>query len=284
MYLSAVILGLGFSCLGLGIYISMRIFNIPDITTDGSFTLGGAVTAVCLTSGWSAVTTLPFVFFCGAFAGIITGYIHTRFRINALLAGILVMTGLYSINLAIMGRSNIPLINIPTLYNVVHFDRRTAELTILLIFIAAIVVLLSRLLRTDFGLAMRATGNNDQMIRALGVNTNRIKIYGLALANGLTALSGYLIVQLQGYADISMGIGIVILGLGAVMIGEIVLKPLKKSSVSLRLIAVVAGSIFFRLLLSVALDLGIDPLYLKLVVAILVFVVVAIPEFRRTAE
>lgn len=282
MYTGAVILGLGFACLGLGIFISMRIFNIPDITTDGSFTLGGAITAVLLSSGYSSLLALPIVFLAGALAGIITGFIHTRFRINALLSGILVMTGLYSINLAIMGRSNIPLINIPTIYDFISIGGTTAQLVTLLIFCTILVFLLSTLLKTDFGLSMRATGNNDQMIRALGVNTNRMKIYGLGLANGLTALSGYLIAQIQGYADINMGIGIVILGLGSVMIGEIALRGFKKQNILYNLLAVIAGSIVFRVILAFALAAGIDALYLKLVVAILVFIVVAIPNLKRS--
>lgn len=282
MYFTAIILGLGFACLGLGIFISMRIFNIPDITTDGSFTLGGALTAVLLTSGMHYVAALPLVFFAGAAAGMLTGFIHTRFKIHALLAGILVMTALYSVNLALMGRSNIPLINIPGIYELLPFSGTVGQFITLAIFLSVLLFLLSRLFRTDFGLSMRATGNNDQMIRALGVNTNRMKIYGLALANGLTALSGYLIVQLQGYADINMGIGIVILGLGSVMIGEIALKQFRRSTIGLQLISVVAGSIVFRLILAAALAAGIDALYLKLVVAVFVFVIVAIPNLKKS--
>lgn len=282
MYFTAIILGLGFACLGLGIFISMRIFNIPDITTDGSFTLGGALTAVLLTSGMHYGAALPLVFFAGAAAGMLTGFIHTRFKIHALLAGILVMTALYSVNLALMGRSNIPLINIPGIYELLPFSGTVGQFITLAIFLSVLLFLLSRLFRTDFGLSMRATGNNDQMIRALGVNTNRMKIYGLALANGLTALSGYLIVQLQGYADINMGIGIVILGLGSVMIGEIALKQFRRSTIGLQLISVVAGSIVFRLILAAALAAGIDALYLKLVVAVFVFVIVAIPNLKKS--
>lgn len=280
MYLSALILGLGFSCLGLGIYISMRIFNIPDITTDGSFTLGGALTAVLISSGFSPWAGLPIVFFAGALAGSLTGFIHTRLRVQALLAGILVMTALYSVNLAIMGRSNIPLIGKETIYDVLKMDGNSNALIVLIAFLLVLTYLLSRLLRTDFGLAMRATGNNEQMIRSLGVNTQRMKIYGLALANGLTALSGFLIVQLQGYADINMGIGIVILGLGSVMIGDIVLRSSKRGTIFFHLSSVILGSIAFRLLLAFALTIGIDALYLKLVVALFVLIVVAIPNLK----
>ncbi len=283
MYLSALILGLAFSALALGIYISMRIFNIPDITTDGTFTLGGVVTAILLTNHVSTLLALPIVFICGAIAGSITGFIHTRLKVNALLAGILVMTGLYSINLAILGRSNLPLINLPTLFSFLPNENASGQLIVLLIFASILIFLIGKLLRTDFGLTMRATGNNEQMIRALGVNTNRMKIYGLALANGLTALSGYLIVQVQGFADINMGIGIVILGLGSVMIGEIALQSFKKANVFIHLCAVVAGSIIFRMILAFALAVGIDALYLKLVVAVFVLIVVSIPNLKRTS-
>lgn len=281
MYLSALILGLAFSALALGIYISMRIFNIPDITTDGTFTLGGVVTAILLTNQVSSLVALPIVFVCGAIAGSITGFIHTRLKVNALLAGILVMTGLYSINLAILGRSNLPLINLPTLFSFVPNENSSGQLIVLLIVAALLIFLIGKLLRTDFGLTMRATGNNEQMIRALGVNTDRMKIYGLGLANGLTAISGYLIVQVQGYADINMGIGIVILGLGSVMIGEIALRSFSTAGIFTHLIAVVAGSIIFRMILAFALAIGIDALYLKLVVAVFVLIVVSIPNLKR---
>lgn len=284
LYLSAILLGLGFASLSIGIFISMRIFNIPDITTDGSFTLGGAVTAVLLSSGWNGWFVLPLVFLTGAGAGAITGLIHTRLKVNALLSGILVMTALYSINLAIMGKSNIPLINLPTIFSSFSFfsDSMLLQLTVLGIIILILWIKVSWLLKTDFGLAMRATGNNETMVRALGVNTKNMKTAGLALANGFTALSGFLITQVQGFADINMGIGIVILGLGSVMIGEIILKLFRVSSITIHLLGVIGGSILFRIILAFALSAGIDALYLKLVVAVFVLLVVSIPNLKRT--
>ncbi len=281
-YLTAVILGLGFSTLAMGIFISMRIFNIPDITTDGSFTLGGAVTAIMLSHQHHILVVLPVVFLAGGVAGTLTGIIHTKLRLNALLSGILVMTSLYSINLAIMGRSNIPMIDTPTIfYQLSGLSLMQSQLIVLIIFTAIVYTGISRLLKTDFGLAMRATGNNETMIRALGVNSNSMKITGLALANGLTAVSGYLISQVQGYADIGMGIGIVILGLGSVMIGEIIIKTLKKDSIAWHLLGVIFGAIIFRLILAVALSIGIDPLYFKLVVASIVLIVVSLPNLKK---
>ena len=284
-YLTAILLGLGFSSLAMGIFISMRIFNIPDITTDGTFTLGGAVTAIMLSSGQPVIIALPFAFVAGAIAGSLTAIIHTKLKVNALLSGILVMTALYSVNLAIMGRSNIPLIETPTIfYPISGFSEIQSQLLVISIFLAIIFFGLSWLLRTDFGLAMRATGNNEIMIRSLGVNTDRMKIAGLALANGLTALSGFLICQIQGFSDIGMGIGIVILGLGSVMIGEIVMRLLKIQSISMHLMGVIAGAIAFRLILAFALSIGIDALYLKLVVAVIVLIVVSIPNFKKVYD
>ena len=283
-YLTAILLGLGFASLALGIFISMRIFNIPDITTDGSFTLGGAVTAVLLLRHVHPALLLPAAFLAGAGAGFLTGIIHTRLKVNALLSGILVMTALYSVNLAIMTRSNIPLISVTTLFSgLPGTDSMNQQGLILLLIAAGAWLALSWLLKTDFGLAMRATGNNENMIRALGVRTDRMKMTGLALANGLTAVSGCLIVQIQGFADINMGIGIVILGLGAVMIGEKVTHALGLRSIIWKLLGVLAGSIVFRLILAFALTIGIDALYLKLVVAVFVLAVVSLPNLKRAA-
>jgi putative ABC transport system permease protein len=239
-----------------------------------------------LLSGHVAIPyVILLVFFCGALAGSITGFIHTKLKVNALLSGILVMTALYSINLAIMGRSNIPLINLPTIFNYLSFitDPTLQQFFILGSFSLLLWFLVSRLLRTDFGLAMRATGNNENMIRSMGVNTDRMKITGLALANGLTALSGFLITQVQGFADINMGIGIVILGLGSVMIGEIVLNAIGITKITWHLLGVIAGSIVFRLILAFALSIGIDALYLKLVVALFVLIVVSIPNLKKAS-
>lgn len=282
-YLSAVLLGLGFASLAMGIYITMRIFNIPDITTDGSFTLGGAITAVMITEAYSPWAGMLVVFSAGALAGACTGLIHTKLKVNALLAGILVMTALYSVNLSIMGRSNIPLIETASVFDDFSFlNSVNSQLLTLMLFCVVSWFLLSRLFSTDFGLAMRATGNNEQMIRAFGVNTDRMKITGIALANGLIALSGFLITQVQGFADINMGIGIVILGLGSVMIGEILLKFFKLRSISIQLLGVIGGSIIFRLILAFALTIGIDALYLKLVVALFVLIVISIPNLKRS--
>jgi putative ABC transport system permease protein len=244
-YLTALLQGLCFSAIALGIYISMKIFNIPDITTDGSYTLGGVVTGVMLSHHLSPYLILPAVIIAGGLAGALTGLIHTKLKINALLAGILVMTALYSVNLTIMGRSNLPLIGTASLFSLLNIvaDPNQNTFILLMIFVAIVTLLIGYLLKTDFGIAMRATGNSESMIRALGVNTDRMKITGLALANALTALSGYLVVQFQGFADISMGIGIVIVGLGSVIIAETLINWFRITNVWISLALVLTGAV-----------------------------------------
>src|SRR5665213_1380978 len=284
-YLTALLQGLCFSGLALGIYISMTIFNIPDITTDGSYTLGAVVTAILLTHHQPIYITLPAVIIAGGIAGALTGLIHTKLKINALLAGILVMTALYSINLTLMGRSNLPLINVASLFTLVHISNDTNHNTfwILLIFVAIITLKIGYLLKTDFGIAMRATGNSESMIRSLGVNTDRMNITGLAIANALTALSGYLMSQFQGFADINMGIGIVIIGLGSVIIAETLIGWFNITSVWLTLALVLAGAIIFQLVLAVTLDIGVDANLLKLVTAAFVLLIVSLPRLTKRA-
>jgi len=281
-YLTALLQGLCLSSMALGIYLSMTIFKIPDISTDGTYTLGGAVSGLLLSLQWSAPLLFPLVFLAGALAGACTGLIHTRLKINALLSGILVMTGLYSINLTVMGRSNIPLLQVQTL-----FDRfrlvdhpQLNSLIVLLLFTLLVLLAIGFLLKSDYGLAMRATGSSENMVRALGVNTDRVKVLGLASANALTASSGYLITQFQGFADINMGIGIVIVGLGSVIIAETFIQWLKIRSIWVILTLVCLGAIVFQLVLAFTLSLGIDPSLLKLTTACFVLLVVSLPRFN----
>jgi putative tryptophan/tyrosine transport system permease protein len=283
-YTVAILQGLGYGAMGLGIYISLRIFNIPDITTDGSYTLGGAITAISLVSGYSPVIALLLSLAGGMLAGISTGLIHTKLKVNALLAGILVMTALYSINLVIMGRSNVPVIDVKNIFSIIGTDDNSIiKMTVvLLIFIAILVLFITWLLRTDLGLAMRATGNSEQMVKSGGVNTSYMKIGGLALANGLTALSGYMLVQYQGFADISMGIGIVISGLASVMIGESITRMFRFNSIALQVISVIAGSIIFRLILAFTLSLGLNPNYLKLTTSVIVLAVLSVSRMKKS--
>ncbi len=286
-YLTALLQGLCFSGIALGIYISMKIFNIPDITTDGSYTLGGGFTGILLLHNQPSYIILPAVILAGAIAGALTGIIHTKLKINALLAGILVMTALYSINLTLMGRSNLPLNSLPTIFSLVNLVTNSNQNTlfILLFFVVIITLLIGYLLKTDFGIAMRATGNSETMIRALGVNTDRMKITGLAIANALTAVSGYLMTQYQGFADISMGIGIVIIGLGSVIIAEAFINWFKITSIWISLLLIISGAIIFQFVLAFTLSIGIDATLLKLVTAVFVLLIVSLPRlsFNRSA-
>ena len=273
--LTAILQGIAFSGLALGIYLSLRIFRVPDITTDGSYTLGGIITAVLLTLNWHPLLVLPLCMLGGWASGWTTGYVHTKFKVHPLLAGILVMTALYSINLLLLGRPNLPLLSTPNIFHAPGaVGTNTGYLIVLVTFGTALITTLGYILKTDFGIAMRATGENEIMAGALGIHTDRMKRNGLAMANCLTAISGYLMVQYQGFADINMGIGIVISGMAAVIIGESL--SLSKSGILSSLIIVVAGSILFRLILAAALSAGLDPAYLKLVTSLFVLAVVAL--------
>ena len=279
-YLAAVIQALCFGPLVVGLFLSMKIFNIPDITTDGSYTLGAVVTAVGLSTGYPPLVALLFSAAAGALAGCCTALIHTWLRIHALLAGILVMTALYSVNLVLLGRSNMPLLDYPDVFTQwgVTGNADHDTLSVLLLFVVALLLIMSYLLRSDFGIALRATGDSEPMIRAQGVNTTRMKVYGLALSNALVAWSGGLMAQFQGFADINMGIGIVISGLGAVIIGDTLINFMKLRAVLPMLVCVVLGVILFQLMLALALGVGVNPNLLKLTTALLVLAIVALPR------
>ena len=279
-YLTAMQLSLCLGPMAMGIFISMKVFNIPDITTDGSYTLGATVAAVLLTHHWPVLATLPVCMLAGSLAGVCTGLIHTKLKIDALLAGILVMTGLYSINLIILGRSNVPLINITGIFNSFSFFTNDIynQLLIASVLIILLATLLNYLLRTDFGIAMRATGNNPIMTKSLGINNDIIKIIGLAIANALTGLSGFLVAQYQGFSDINMGIGIVITGLGSVLIADALRLWMNVTNIGLQILLLLAGSLLFQLVLAFTLAMGIDPNFLKLVTAMFVLLIVALPR------
>jgi putative ABC transport system permease protein len=305
LLLGALSIGLVLSLLAAGVFISFRVFNFPDITTDGSVTTGAAVAAVLIVRGMSPLPATLIGAVASAAAGAATGVLHARFKINRLLAGILVMTALYSINLRIMGKSNVPLLHADTLatraealgqrllgqpeidiwgYQVAARD--LAVLAFVLVFVVLVALLLWGFLRTQLGTAMRATGNNEQMIRALGVDVGNMQIAGLALANGLVGLSGALLAQYQGFADVQMGIGMVVWGLASVIIGEALVGT---TQLGLVITGAVMGSVLFRLLVAIALRAGLDPNDLKLVTAVFVFAALILPGLlakiraRRTA-
>jgi putative tryptophan/tyrosine transport system permease protein len=293
LLLGALTLGLILSLLALGVFISFRVFSFSDITTDGSVTTGAAIAAVLLTDGVSPLWATLAGAAGGALAGAATGTLHAKFRIHRLLAGILVMTALYSVNLRIMGKSNVPLMMADTLATRAQAMgerlagkttlelggylvgvRDLAVLAVVFVFIVAVAMVLWAFLRTQLGTAMRATGNNEQMIRALGVDVGIMQIIGLALANGLVGLSGALMAQYQGFADVQMGIGMVVWGLASVIIGEALVGS---TQLGLVLTGAVMGSVLFRLLVAIALRAGLDPNDLKLVTAVFVFAALVLP-------
>lgn len=281
-YIDAVVLALALLPLGLGIFISLKIFNIPDITTDGSFTSGAAVYAVLASqSGWAAGSVGALAI--GFLSGICTGLIHTRLKVNALLSGIITMTALYSVNIYIMGRSNIPLLAVSDVFDWVHVlsTRSLNALLVLGLFAVLLLFLLYRLLKSDYGLSMQATGNSESMIRSMGVNTNTQKITGLGIANAFTGLSGALVAQHLRFADVNMGIGIVIFGLGAVMMGEALLTLAKRRNLLLSLLSVLVGCLLFRLVMAACLQWGFDTNGLKLLTAVLVLLFVSLPQFKK---
>jgi putative ABC transport system permease protein len=350
--LSALTIGLILSLLALGVFISFRVFAFPDITVDGSVTLGACVTSVLLVTEptpiqhalpwaaaagvaaaaglaylgyaegkalWALVTGAPaagllvaaFVVLVlrhrnpvvatmaggagGLLAGMTTGLLHTRFKIHGLLSGILVMTALYSVNLHVLGKSNVSLQSATTLctyaddlgsrllggravLRLFEWEVPAHELSVLGLSLALIAVCgaaLYAFFRTDLGTAMRATGDSPQMIRALGVNVGNMMVLGLALSNGLVGLAGSLFAQYQGFADVQMGMGMVVLGLASIIIGEALVGP---GHLGLTLAGAVMGSILFRLLVAIALRAGLDPVDLKLITAAFVFLALVFPQ------
>ena len=280
-YTVALLLGLAFVPLALGIFLSAKVFNIPDITTDGSFTLGAACFAVFILKPMHPILTTLLVLPVGALAGAATGLIHTKLKVNALLSGILVMTALYSVNLLIMERSNIPLIGAANIFDQVNNPAFLLKNMFIAVLIVVMVTgLIIWLLKTDFGLTMRAAGSNENMIEAQGVNPDKIKVIGLAISNSLVALSGCLVTQLQGFADINMGIGIVIAGLASVMMGEAISNRFKKSSIVMPVLMVVFAAILFRLFIAFILSQGIEQVYVKLFTAALVLVFLSVSKLN----
>ncbi len=275
---SAVELGVIYAIMALGVFISFRTLNIPDLTVDGSFALGASVSAVMCLNG-QPVLGILIAFIAGCLAGSLTALLNTKLKIQPLLAGILMMLALWSINLKIMGKANISLLNKNTIYSIFDFSDASDYLKIAIsaVILITILILLYLFLKTKLGIVLRATGDNDQMVRALGVNTNWTVIIGLALSNGLVAVSGALIAQNQGYSDVSMGIGMVVIGLASVIIGEVIfgIKTLKR-----RLIAVILGAIVYRLVIAVAFELGMPTNDLKLISAVIVALALSMPTIK----
>lgn len=273
--------GLVYGIMALGVYITFKILDFPDLTVDGSFPLGAAVTAVLVVGGWNPFAALLLSMLAGMAAGSITGLLNTKGHITGLLAGILTMTALYSINLRIMGRSNISLLNIGTILSSVEKLGVPHQWVAVVTFAIAVVIiklLLDAFMKTRLGFSLRSTGNNLRMARALGIDTDSMKILGLALSNGLVALSGGMVAQYQGFADVGMGIGTIVAGLASVIIGEMIMG---EKNIGYATLSALVGSFIYRLSIAIALRLGFAATDLKLLTTILVIIALTTPQIRR---
>ncbi|MGI6609914.1 MAG: ABC transporter permease [Limnochordia bacterium] len=279
---SSIEQGLAYAIMALGVFITYRVLQVADLTVDGTFPLGAAVAASLITAGVSPFLACLAALFAGMLGGALTGVLHTKLKIAGLLAGILTMTGLYSVNLRIMGRANIPLLRQATVFTLLEelLPGVPYLALLLLLFLAVgIKLLLDGFLSTDIGLAMRATGDSPEMIRSLGVDTQAMTIVGLSLANGLVALSGALVAQYQGFADVGMGIGTVVVGLASVIIGTGVIRS---HSIFRATFGVLMGAIIYRLAIFFALRMGLEPTDLRIMTAVLVIAALALPTLRTS--
>ncbi|MCB0108199.1 MAG: hypothetical protein KDE53_19900, partial [Caldilineaceae bacterium] len=271
VWLGAIATGLSFALVAMAVYLTFRVLDFPDLTIDGTLPLGPLSEITLITAGLNPYWTLPISFLGGALAGTATALIATRLRIHSLLASILVTTALISINLRIMGRSNIPLLNVNTIFtpfatpfrnlviavageDAVRYAGNLLTIVLIGLLVLALKGLLDWFMRTELGLALRATGDNPQMIRALGVNTDGMILLGLALSNGLVGLAGALVAQYQGFADVNMGLGLIIAGLAAVILGETFFRP---THIGTATTAVILGMVIYRVAIAAALTVSI---------------------------
>ncbi len=294
LVIGAFTIGFILSLLSIGVWISFRVLRFTDITVDGSITLGASVAAILLVRGHSPWAATLAATLAGGAAGLVTGVLHTRFKIQELLSGILVMTALYSINLRVMGRSNVPLMNAQSLSDpaarlltrlaggdalmIAGWRVPVQDLAMLLtvtVIVVGVAVLIRFFLMTHLGTALRATGENPQMVRAQGINNQTMQVFGLFCANALVGLSGALLAQYQGFADVQMGIGMMVWGLASIIIGEALTGRITPG---LALCGAVMGTILFRLLIAIALRWGLNPNDLKLVTALFVFAALVCPS------
>ena len=259
-----------FAIMVLGVYISFRILNFPDMTVDGTFPLGAAISAKLLTLGVNPYLTLLVTLVAGAAAGAVTGLIHVKLKVKDLLAGILVMTALYSVNLRVMGKSNIPLFEEDNIFN--------TEYSMMITIVVLILIskfLLDYLLKTKFGFALKALGDNENLIVSLGLNEEKYKIYGLMIANAFVAFSGAVLAQYQGFADVGMGTGIIVIGLASIIIGDTLFGKRRRFAGTT---IVIIGSILYRGVIAVTLSMGMDASDLKLITSVIVIVILWIQK------
>ena len=259
-----------FAIMVLGVYISFRILNFPDMTVDGTFPLGAAISAKLLTLGINPYLTLLVALVAGAVVGAVTGLIHVKLKVKDLLAGILVMTALYSVNLRVMGKSNIPLFEEDNIFN--------TEYSMMITIVVLILIskfLLDYLLKTKFGFALKALGDNENLIVSLGLNEEKYKIYGLMIANAFVAFSGAVLAQYQGFADVGMGTGIIVIGLASIIIGDTLFGKRRRLAGTT---IVIIGSILYRGVIAVTLSMGMDASDLKLITSVIVIMILWIQK------
>lgn len=259
-----------FAIMVLGVYISFRILNFPDMTVDGTFPLGAAISAKLLTLGVNPYLTLLVALVAGAAAGAVTGLIHVKLKVKDLLAGILVMTALYSVNLRVMGKSNIPLFEEDNIFNTEY----SMMITIVVLILIS-KLLLDYLLKTKFGFALKALGDNENLIVSLGLNEEKYKIYGLMIANAFVAFSGAVLAQYQGFADVGMGTGIIVIGLASIIIGDTLFGKRRRLAGTT---IVIIGSILYRGVIAVTLSMGMDASDLKLITSVIVIIILWIQK------
>ncbi len=270
----------------LGLYITYKVLDFADLTVDGSFALGGAVSATLIVGGMDPFLTLIAALLAGMLAGAATGLLHTKLQIPGILAGILTMIALYSINIRIIGAANVPLLGektvITAITDTLPIGKNWAAILIGTIVAGAVIAALYWFFGTEIGCAIRATGSNERMVRALGGSTDQLKIIGLALGNGLVALSGGLVAQSQGYGDVGMGTGTIVIGLASIIIGEVIFGA--GGNFARRLLSVVLGSVVYRVIIAMVLRLGLKSTDLKLLTAVIVALALSIPVLRRDKD
>ncbi|AGF72414.1 ABC transporter permease [Corynebacterium halotolerans] len=281
--IGALELGLIYGVMALGVYLTFRVLNFADLTVDGSFTTGGATAAIAILAGWNPLLATLAGFATGFAAGVITGLLHTKGRIDGLLAGILTQIGLWSVNLRIMDGANVPLLRQDTLFTPLRelgWLGTWAGVAVLAVIVAVFGVVTVWFLTTDLGMSLRATGDNGPMITSFGVSTDFTKTLTLALSNGLVGMCGALVAQYQGFADISMGIGLILVGLASVILGQAILG---QRWLWLAVFAVTVGAVIYRLIIFAALEVGLNPNDMKLVTAVLVVAALLIPRWKGIA-
>ena len=268
MWLSILEQGLIFAIMAQGVYITYRILDFPDMSVDGTFVLGASVAAVFISSGMNPYIATLFALVAGMLGGSFTALLHIKFNISNILSGILVMLGIYSINLRVMGRPNIPLFNKSTIFN-----HNLPNVVIILLIVLTTKVLFDLFIKTNLGFLLRATGDNHQLVTSLGFNLSVTKLLGLMISNGLVALSGAIMAQYQGFSDITMGTGTIVMGLAAIILGESIFKVFKFLKATT---LVTLGAILYKGVIAIVLNLGLPPTDLKLITSLIVIVILAI--------